>query len=242
MMITTPINNGNCPVCGAEQSLEVHLVREADFVYGSVNCAKCFSWITDLMEEEMGVKHELTSDEGREVLDIVNRYTKTWRLLLQYDEDFLPIPEKKHETKVTLEIEGVRQAIVVLKEELRDRGETTDLFGQERGHGLAGLIGAVFQTFGGEEKAAHLLYFVIKDHPFTDGNKRIGSFLFLLILTRNGLLKERTFGNQALVALALLVAASDPGQKALLIRLVLNLLSTETCAAGAKNAMQEARS
>ena len=68
---------------------------------------------------------------------------------------------------------------------------------------------------------------MIKDHPFTDGNKRIGAFLFLLILTRNGLLGERTFGNQALVALSLLIAASDPGQKALLIRLILNLLSTE---------------
>ena len=178
--------------------------------------------------------HDLVKDEGRAVLDIVNRYTEPWRLLLQYDEECLPIPEKKHETKGVLEIAGVRQAISALKRELLGRGEATDLFGQERDHGLAGIIGAVFQTFGGEElypsaeeKAAHLLYFVIKDHPFTDGNKRIGAFLFLLILTRNGLLGERTFGNQALVALALLIAASDPGQKALLIRLILNLLSTE---------------
>lgn len=91
------------------------------------------------------------------------------------------------------------------------------------------------QTFGGqdlypsaEEKAAHLLYFVIKDHPFTDGNKRIGSFLFLLMLHSSGLLAERSFDNQALVSLALLVAASAPDQKRLLIRLIINLLTTDT--------------
>jgi prophage maintenance system killer protein len=112
--------------------------------------------------------------------------------------------------------------------------EATDLFGNERGHGLAGIIGAIHQTFGGqdlypsiEEKAANLLYFVIKDHPFTDGNKRIGSFLFLLFLLMNGLLGKKHFDNKALVALTLLTAASDPGQKDLLIRLIVNLLSGE---------------
>ncbi len=193
-------------------------------------------------------QQQLLSDEGRAILDIVSRYAKTWRLLLQYDEESLPIPEKRHKTKGVLEIEGVRQAIAVLKGELRGRGEAVDLFGQERCHGLAGILGAVFQTFGGEElypsveeKAAHLLYFVIKDHPFTDGNKRIGSLLFLLILAGNGMLDERVFGNQALVALALLVAASDPGQKALLIRLILNLLPSETIAADAKRTSTEDR-
>ncbi len=88
------------------------------------------------------------------------------------------------------------------------------------------------QTFDGrdlypgvEEKAAHLLYFVIKDHPFTDGNKRIGAFLFLLYLDMNGLLDKGSFDNKALVALALLTAASDPARKDLIIRLIVNLLS-----------------
>ena len=93
---------------------------------------------------------------------------------------------------------------------------------------------AIHQTFGGhdsypsiEEKAANLLYFVIKDHPFTDGNKRIGSFFFLLFLQINGLLGKKHFDNKALVASTLLTAASDPGQKDLLIRLIVNLLSGE---------------
>jgi len=75
-----------------------------------------------------------------------------------------------------------------------------------------------------EEKAAHLLYFVIKDHPFSNGNKRIGSFLFLLFLRENGLLKLAGINENGLVALALLIAKSDPGQKELTIRLILNLL------------------
>lgn len=180
--------------------------------------------------------HDLVKEEGRAVLDIVNRYARTWQLLLQYDEDNLPVPEVKHAAKSGLELEDVRQSIIALKNKLMSRGEATNIFGQERGHGLAGLIGAVQQSFGGqdlypsvEEKAAHLLYFVIKDHPFTDGNKRIGSFLFLLMLKENGMLGEGSFNNRALVALALLTAASDPNQKDLLIRLIINLLAGTDC-------------
>ncbi len=76
-----------------------------------------------------------------------------------------------------------------------------------------------------EEKAAHLFYFVIKDHPFTDGNKRIGAFLFLLYLRENDLLESSGINDNGLVALALLIAESDPKQKELMIRLILNLLS-----------------
>ncbi|RJX30623.1 MAG: hypothetical protein C4531_08725 [Desulfurivibrio sp.] len=175
--------------------------------------------------------HNLVSDEGLAVLEVVNRYARTWQLLLQYDEDRLPVPATKHDTRSVLEIDQARQAIATLKNDLLTRGEATDLFGHERGHGLAGLIGAVQQSFGGqdlypsvEEKAAHLLYFVIKDHPFTDGNKRIGSFLFLLFLQANGLLDAGSFDNRALVALALLTAASEAGQKELMIRLIMNLI------------------
>ncbi|MDI6688309.1 MAG: virulence protein RhuM/Fic/DOC family protein, partial [Desulfobacterales bacterium] len=133
--------------------------------------------------------HNLVSEEGLAVLEVVNRYARTWQLLLQYDENNLPALETKHVAKSGLEIDNARQAIAALKKELMVRKEASEIFGQERGNALAGIIGAVRQTFGGEdlypsveEKAAHLLYFVIKDHPFTDGNKRIGSFLFLLFL------------------------------------------------------------
>jgi len=176
----------------------------------------------------------IAPDEDRAVLDIVNHYARTWQLLLQYDEDNLLAPPGQHEPKAGLDLDQARRAITSLKKELLAKGEATDIFGHERGHGLAGIIGSIQQTFGGqelytsvEEKAAHLLYFVIKDHPFTDGNKRIGSFLFVLFLHSNGLLDtEKRFDNRALVSLALLTAASEPGQKELVIRLIMNLLST----------------
>jgi len=178
--------------------------------------------------------HNLVSDEGLAVLEVVNRYARTWQLLLQYDENNLPAPETKHVAKSSLEIDKARQAIAALKKELMVRKEASEIFGQERGNALSGIIGAVQQTFGGkdlypsvEEKAAHLLYFVIKDHPFTDGNKRIGSFLFLLFLKKNNLLDQKSFSNKALVALALLTAASEPGQKELMVRLIVNLISEE---------------
>jgi hypothetical protein len=95
--------------------------------------------------------HNLVSDEGRAVLEVVNRYARTWQLLLQYDEDKLPVPATKHDAKSVLEIDKARQAIVTLKKDLLTRGEATDLFGHERGHGLAGLIGAVQQSFGGQD-------------------------------------------------------------------------------------------
>ena len=194
---------------------------------GSEEIRQMVSLLSNTLESQA-----LINDEGRGVLDIINRYAKTWRLLLQYDEDNLPVPGKKHEVKSVLELDDARQAIAALKGKLLGRGEATDIFGHERDQGLAGILGAVQQTFGGqdlyasvEEKAAHLLYFVIKDHPFTDGNKRIGSFLFLLFLKANGLLGEGSFDSRALVALALLTAASDPGQKDLMVRLIVNLIS-----------------
>ena len=176
--------------------------------------------------------HDLVSDEGRSVLSIVNRYARTWQLLLQYDEDRLPLPGAARGESAFLEINQVRKAIKALKEELLNKGEATDLFGNERNDGLAGIIGSVYQTFDGhdlypsrEEKAATLLYFIIKDHPFTDGNKRIGSFLFIMFLQLNDMLLNAPFDNRSLVALTLLTAASDPSQKDLLIRLIVNLLS-----------------
>jgi prophage maintenance system killer protein len=187
------------------------------------------SLLTNTLENQ-----NLVSDEGLSVLNLVNQYAKTWQLLLQYDEDKLPPPNKRQVTGEILDLDGARAAINSLKQELLVKREATDLFGNERSDSLAGIIGAIHQTFGGqdlypsiEEKAANLLYFVIKDHPFTDGNKRIGSFLFLLFLQMNGLLGKKHFDNKALVALTLLTAASDPGQKDLLVRLIVNLLSGE---------------
>jgi prophage maintenance system killer protein len=116
------------------------------------------------------------------------------------------------------------------------KGEASDLFGLERDNGLAAILGNIEQTFDGqalyptvEERAGTLLYSVIKNHPFTDGNKRIGGLLFVHYLDRNDRLFRddgtARFDSNALVALALLVAESDPKQRDLVLRLILAMLS-----------------
>ncbi|MEW6611488.1 MAG: RhuM family protein [Pseudomonadota bacterium] len=180
--------------------------------------------------------HALVNEQGQAMLDVVTRYARSWRLLLQYDENRLP-ESPAHPTcpLAPLSLDDSRRAVAGLKQALLEKGEATPLFGQERGDGLAGILGAIEQSFGGEalypsveSRAAHLLYFIIKDHPFSDGNKRIGSFLFLLYLDYNRLLTlpdgTPRFADNALVAVALLVAESDPAHKDLLISLILNLL------------------
>jgi prophage maintenance system killer protein len=178
-------------------------------------------------------RHETLTDEGRAVLEVVSRYAKSWSLILQYDEDRLELPTDRHPTEKTLQYERAKEAITMLKSELIEHGEASDLFGQEQGRQLQGILGNIVQTFNShelypniEEKAAHLLYFVIKDHPFTDGNKRIGAFLFLIFLEDNRLLEQSGINDNGLVALALLIAESAPKQKNLMIKLILNLLAS----------------
>lgn len=180
-------------------------------------------------------RHKLVNEEGRGVLEVISRYAKSWLLLKEYDEERLAVPERRKPARIALDYFRAREAIDELKARLIERGEATSLFGQERSEQLAGILGTIEQTFDGkplyasiEEKAAHLFYFVIKDHPFADGNKRIGSFLFILFLRENGYLEDATgqvkINDNALVALALLIAESEPRNKELMIRLVMNLL------------------
>jgi len=181
-------------------------------------------------------RHDLVSGEGAAVLDVVQHYTRAWRLLLEYDEgrlaDSPPRPEAEA-FRLTLTV--AHGLIAGLHVALAGRGQAGSLFGQERGEQLAAILGAIEQTFDGRPlypavqlRAANLLYFVIKDHPFSDGNKRIGSLLFLEYLARNRLLARadgaQRIADNAMVALALLIAESEPGQRDLMIRLVMSLL------------------
>ena len=184
--------------------------------------------------------HALVTDEGRAVLEVVQQYTRAWRLLVEYDEDRLSgTPPGAVAPVASISVEDARAAVSNLRASIARRNEAGALFGQERGDGLDAVLGAIEQTFGGaplypsvQARAAHVLYFIIKDHPFSDGNKRIGTLLFLEYLRRNGVLtradgKPRLADN-AVVALTLLIAESEASQKDLMIRLVLNLLSDDT--------------
>lgn len=175
----------------------------------------------------------LTTDEGRGLVDLIARYTQTFLLLQRYDEGLLAEP-KGSPGGVLPSAHEARAAIARLKADLMARGEASNLFGRERDDAFAALLGNLDQTVAGqpaypsvESKAAHLLYFVIKDHPFADGNKRIGSFLFVDFLHRNGRLFRNggaVINDVGLAALALLVAESAPKDKDVMIHLVMNML------------------
>lgn len=176
----------------------------------------------------------LTTDQGRSLVDVIARYTHTFLWLQRYDEGLLTEPLGS--PGGTLPSTGeARSGIARLKADLMAREEATALFGNEREGGLAAVLGNLDQTVFGEpayptveSKAAHLLYFVIKNHPFSDGNKRIGSYLFVDFLARNGRLLrdgDPVINDVGLAALALLVAESDPKSKEVMIRLIENMLA-----------------
>ena len=150
--------------------------------------------------------HGLVSDEGQAVLQVVQRYSRAWRWLLAYDEDRLaPASTEPVRHPEALGLADAQRAIETLRADLARCGEAT-----------------------AQLRAAHLLYFVIKDHPFADGNKRIGTLLFLEFLRRNQLLLladgQPRIADNGMAALALLIAESAPQQKDLMIRLVIALL------------------
>lgn len=175
------------------------------------------------------------SEFGAGLVDIIASYTQTFLWLQQYDEGLLNSPKGELGGKLTL-LDDAKAAIAQLKQNLINKGEATKLFAQERDDGLAAIWGALDQTVFGEpaypsleSKAAHLLYFVVKNHPFSDGNKRTAAFLFVDFLNRNQrLLNEHyqpVINDIGLAAITLLVAESNPKEKDTIIRLIENLLS-----------------
>lgn len=183
--------------------------------------------------------HQLISGDGQEVLAVVQHYFKSWELLRAYDEDTLPAAPGGTTTPLRpLTLEAAREAIRTLADDMAARGEALGLFGQERGDALESILDQLEQSAFGqpayptvESRAAHLLYFVIKNHPLSDGNKRVASLLFLDYLRLNGAFLASDgrprFSDTALVALALLVATSDPKDKDIIIKLILNLLAED---------------
>lgn len=178
---------------------------------------------------------ELTADTGRGLVEIVSRYSQTFLWLQRYDEGLLNQPQGTSGGQLQT-AEHAMQLLNELKQTLITKGEATDLFAKPRGDGLSALLGNLEQSVFGEpayptlqSKAAHLLYFTVKNHPFTDGNKRSGAFLFVDFLHRNNHLfnkqGEPIINDTGLAALTLLVAESKPEQKETLIALIMNMLA-----------------
>ncbi|MBU1883037.1 virulence protein RhuM/Fic/DOC family protein [bacterium] len=178
---------------------------------------------------------ELGSAESKGFVEIISNYAKSWALLQGYDEQSLEEVINHRKQKFILDYDESKKAIEEFKKALMLKGEASKLFGQEKADELKGNLLNIYQTFGGEEllpsieqKAANLLYYVIKGHPFNDGNKRIGAYLFILFLSKNSALYksngELKINDNALASLALLVATSKPEQKDIIIKLIMNIL------------------
>lgn len=186
--------------------------------------------------QQSGTVSELNINEAKGLLEVLGNYTQSFILLNQFDSNSIAVQKLNENISYEIKYNEARSAIKELKNQIAKRKEATDLFGNEKDKSFAGILQSVVQTFDGEylyksieEQAAHLLYFSIKNHPFSDGNKRIGAFLFVWFLEKNkhrfkksGELK---INDNGLVALALLVAQSNPADKELMIKLVVNLIA-----------------
>jgi len=170
----------------------------------------------------------------KELLSLLQNYSKTLSLLEGYDKNSIDDFEGYRSDEV-LTYSETKEVLQKLKSNLIAKGEATELFANERDKQLDGIIGNLYQTFGGvelypsiEDKASHLLYFIIKDHPFSDGNKRSASFMFIYFLNKCDYLYkksgEKKINDNALTALTLLIASSNPNDKEILIKLIKHLI------------------
>jgi len=195
---------------------------------------KEFNKAIELLQSTIN-QESLACDEAKGLLDVIVSYGRSWSLLEGYDEDSLSIPVSHSDDRFILSYTEAKNAIDNLKEVLMKKGEASELFGREKAGEFDGIVGNIYQTFGGDDlipsmeaKAANLLYYIIKDHPFTDGNKRIGAFLFILFLQKNKMLYrangEAKINDNALVALTLMTAKSLPEQKDTVVALIVNML------------------
>jgi len=206
----------------------------------SINERRLRSQTEKLLELQRTVKiiggvldqKRLTGDEGEALLRLISDYAYSLDLLDQYDYQKLEVPESKRKEAFRLSYDEAKDLIKKVKSVY----DTTELFGKEKDKSFESSISTIYQTHDGqdlypslEEKAAHLLYFITKNHSFIDGNKRIAAFIFIYFLDRNGILFDsnvrKIIDDNALVALTILIAVSDPEEKDTLIKVIVNLLS-----------------
>lgn len=187
--------------------------------------------VTHLNEELFETQKALTDG----LLSIISHYSKSFELLGKYDKDELSSENLNKDLIYVINYDDVKKAIQQLKSDLIAKGEASDLFGNEKDDSFQGILGSISQTVFGElayptveEQAVQLLYSIIKGHPFSDGNKRIGSFIFVWFLEQNNhhLNKngERKINDNTLVTLALAVAQSLPEQRETIQKLIMNLI------------------
>lgn len=188
--------------------------------------------ITQLGEVIQIMKRTENALDSKQVLSVIEKYSEALELLDSYDHQNMKRPRGNQAT-YELTYEECRGVIAQMR-----FGNESDLFGREKDDSFKGSIGNIYQSFGGrdvyptlEEKAAHLLYFVTKNHSFYDGNKRIAATMFLYFLDRNGVLfmdGRKLIEDHTLVALTIMIAESRPEEKDMMITVIMNCLSGVT--------------
>ncbi|MDD5687645.1 MAG: virulence protein RhuM/Fic/DOC family protein [Elusimicrobia bacterium] len=174
---------------------------------------------------------ENISDETRGLFTVINQYSRALDILDDYDNGCLSVPKGTKEIKYTLDSENARLII----DEMRIKFKSSSFFGQKKDKSFESSLRTIYQTFDGkdvyptiEEKAANLLYFIVKNHSFVDGNKRIAAALFICFLQKNRILFSKDgsshIDNNSLVALTLMIATSKTSEKDVMIKVILNLL------------------
>ncbi len=202
------------------------------FAINKGRIAKNYTQFLNMIDDVKKLLPVGTSVNPKDAIELISLFADTWLSLDAYDKERLP-KGKLTKKKVDITAIKVSEGLVELRNALLEKGEATEIFGHERSEGsVVGIVGNVMQSFGGnelyptvEEKAAHLLYFMVKNHPYTDGNKRSGAFAFVWFLKQADTLNVTKLTPSALTALTILVAESDPAHKEKIVKLILNLIS-----------------
>ena len=213
----------------ATEVLRQHLVE--GYTINRSRISENYDTFIKSVEQVQALLPEHIALEPKIVLELIKEFAGTWMSLDAYDKDELkPVGATKRAIK--LSVEELQGSIGQLRDELMKKGEATELFAHEcKAGSVEGIVGNVMQSFGGvpmyktaEEKAAHLLYFMVKNHPFSNGNKRSGAFAFIWFLRKAKIRKSRNINPAALTALTLLVAESSPKDKEQITALITHML------------------
>ena len=183
----------------------------------------------DLLSRTLSNK-EMIDGLGKDVFQVITDYAYALATLDHYDHGTLAVEATSGPAAFVLEYDEATSIVRSMK------GDFNGLFGQEKDQGFRSALGAIYQTFDGkdvypsiEEKAANLLYFIVKNHAFSDGNKRIAAAVFICFLARNNILYRqdgsKRLADNALVALTLLIAESRPEEKATIVKVIVNLIN-----------------
>jgi death-on-curing family protein len=215
----------------ATQRLKDYLVK--GYAINQKRLEENKSQFLQTLEDLKQLTQNNTQVETKEILTLIQNFSATFFALDSYDKNEFPHQGNQKEIEATAQ--ELKSDLQQLKEELIKKGEATELFAQEKQAGnLEGIFGNVFQTVFGqdayptvEEKAAHLLYFIVKNHPFNDGNKRCGAFSFVWLLQKAGYSYQDKISPETLTTLTLLIAESNPLDKEKMIGIVKLLLNLQ---------------